>query len=144
MFIPFLYELRARRVPVGTQEAITLAGALAHGLHDSSLVGFYNVARATLIHSEAHLDAFDEAFLKVFQGVEVEAVKLKDELFDWLEQARARRHQLSEEELAMLKQFDLEELKRLFEERMNEQTERHDGGCLSAGTDEVQRSQRTN
>lgn len=134
MFIPFLYELRARRVPVGTQEAITLAGALAHGLHDSSLVGFYNVARATLIHSEAHLDAFDEAFLKVFQGVEVEAVKLKDELFDWLEQARARRHQLSEEELAMLEQFDLEELKRLFEERMNEQTERHDGGNKWIGT----------
>jgi uncharacterized protein with von Willebrand factor type A (vWA) domain len=40
MFVPFLYELRARKVPVGTQEALALAEALSWGLHDSSLDGF--------------------------------------------------------------------------------------------------------
>ena len=51
MFIPFLYELRALKVPVGTQEAVALAQALKAGLHDSSLDGFYDVARSLLVHS---------------------------------------------------------------------------------------------
>ena len=61
MFVPFLYELRRRKVPVGTHDAVALAAALAHGLHESSLDGFYFVARALLVHSQAHLDAFDQA-----------------------------------------------------------------------------------
>ena len=40
---------------------IALARALREGLHGTSLDGFYHVARALLVHSEAHLDAFDEA-----------------------------------------------------------------------------------
>ena len=43
MFIPFVYDLRRRKVPVGTQETLSLARALSQGLHDSSLDGFYNV-----------------------------------------------------------------------------------------------------
>ena len=62
MFVEFLYALRKRKVPVGAQEAVALARALAGGLHDSSLEGFYFTARALLVHSEAHLDDFDVAF----------------------------------------------------------------------------------
>ena len=61
-FVPFLYELRAKKVKVGAQEAVALAKALAMGLHDSSLDGFYHVARAICVHRESDLDAFDEAF----------------------------------------------------------------------------------
>ena len=45
MFVPFLYELRARGVPVGTQEARTLASAdltlivTDHDWYDWSFVG---------------------------------------------------------------------------------------------------------
>ena len=39
-FVPFLYELRARKMKVGAQEAIALAQALGLGLHASSLAGF--------------------------------------------------------------------------------------------------------
>jgi uncharacterized protein with von Willebrand factor type A (vWA) domain len=134
MIVPFIYELRARDVPVGTQEALALARALRRGLHDSSLDGFYHVARALLVHSEAHLDDFDQAFLKHFKGVEVEAKALKDELFDWLREAAQRRHELTEEERALLEDFDLEELRRMFEERLREQDERHDGGNKWIGT----------
>ena len=62
MFVDFLYELRGRKVPVGAQEAVHLARALTMGLHDSSLEGFYFVARSILIHDERHLDDFDVAF----------------------------------------------------------------------------------
>ena len=134
MFIPFLYELRARKVPVGTQEAVALAGALKAGLHESSLDGFYYVARALLVHDEKHLDAFDEAFGKSFEGIEARAIELQQQLLDWLKDAAERRPNLTPEERALLEQFDREELEKLFEQRLREQKERHDGGNKWIGT----------
>ncbi len=134
MFLPFLYELRARRVPVGAQEAVALAGALSKGLHDSSLDGFYFVARALLIHDEKHLDAFDQAFAKVFEGIETTATELHQQLLDWVKEAREKLPELTEEERALLEQLDGDELQRLFDERLREQKERHDGGNKWIGT----------
>ena len=134
MFIPFLYELRARKVQVGTQEAVALAGALAKGLHESSLDGFYLVARALLIHDEKHLDAFDEAFGKFFQGIEPKALELQQNLLDWLRDAKERLPDLTPEKKALLEQLDRAELEKLFEQRLKEQKERHDGGNRWVGT----------
>jgi hypothetical protein len=133
MFVDFLYELRSRKVPVGTQEAIALARALSAGLHDSSLDGFYYVARALCVHSEAHLDDFDLAFAKHFRGVHVEAKAIADELLGWLRDPKKLR-ELSEEERAAIQALDLEEVLRQFEERLREQKERHDGGSRWIGT----------
>src|SRR5579863_6451936 len=121
MFVPFLFELRKRKVKVGLQEAMALARALSLGLHDSSLDGFYHVARALCIHTEADLDAFDEAFLSCFRGVEGQSLDLVKDLDEWLKDPKARKD-LSPEELAMLESLDLEALRRLFEERLREQT----------------------
>ena len=93
-----MYELRGRGVPVGTQEVIALAQALKAGLHESSLDGFYNVARAVMIHNEAHLDSFDEAFLSFFKGIEIESKKLKDDLWDWLQEAKENMGELTDEQ----------------------------------------------
>ncbi len=134
MFIPFLYRLRQHGVPVGTQEALALAKALSVGLHDSSLDGFYYTARALMVHDEGHLDAFDQAFLAEFRGVEGKHIQLKEELLQWLKDAKLRPQDLSEEERKLLEQLDIEELKRLFEQRLNEQTERHDRGNRWVGT----------
>jgi uncharacterized protein len=132
-FVPFLYELRARKVKVGAQEAVSLAKALALGLHDSSLDGFYHVARAILVHRESDLDAFDEAFLAHFKGVTASSIELLSELEEWLKDPRNRK-ELSAEQLAALETLDMEELKRMFEERMKEQQKRHDGGNRWIGT----------
>lgn len=134
MFIPFLYELRARKVPVGTTEAVALAKALSMGLHESSLDGFYYVARALCVHSEAHLDAFDDAFLAHFKGIERGAVEIKRELFEWLKDARERYPELTEEERKLFEQFDIDKLEEMFEERLRDQKERHDGGDKWIGT----------
>jgi len=133
VFVDFLYELRSRKVPVGTQEAVALATALVHGLHDSSLEGFYFTARAVLVHSERHLDDFDLAFAKHFRGIEVEAKKIADELYEWLKDARKLR-ELTPEEREAIEALDLDELRRQFEERLREQRERHDGGNRWVGT----------
>jgi uncharacterized protein with von Willebrand factor type A (vWA) domain len=134
VFVPFLYELRRRGVPVGPKEAVALAQALAGGLHDSSLEGFYYVARALLVHREGHLDDFDQAFSAHFKGVEVAVKKLRDELAEWLKDAKERTRELTDEERQLLENMDLEELQRLFEERMREQDGRHDGGNKWIGT----------
>jgi uncharacterized protein with von Willebrand factor type A (vWA) domain len=133
MFIEFLYELRSRKVPVGAQEAVALAGALAKGLHDSSLDGFYHVARALLVHSESRLDDFDLAFAKHFKGIEIEAKAITEELLSWLKDPH-RLGELTEEQRAMIEALDLAEVLRQFEERLREQRERHDGGNRWIGT----------
>ncbi|MBS1152013.1 MAG: thioredoxin reductase [Myxococcaceae bacterium] len=134
MFIPFLYELRALKVPVGTQEAVALARALEAGLHDSSLDGFYDVARSLLVHSETQLDAFDQAFAKHFKGVEISALQIQQQLLDWLKDAARKRPTLTPEERALLEQLDRATLEKMFEERLKEQKERHDGGSKWIGT----------
>jgi uncharacterized protein len=132
-FVPFLFELRSRKVRVGTQEAIALARALVAGLHDSSLDGFYHVARALTVHREQDLDAFDQAFAAHFRGVRVASLDLVKELEQWLSDPKQRRT-LTEDELKMLESLDLEELRRRFEERMREQDGRHDKGNRWIGT----------
>jgi uncharacterized protein with von Willebrand factor type A (vWA) domain len=133
MFVPFLYELRKRKVKVGLQEAMALAQALGAGLHDSSLDGFYHVARAVCVHTESDLDAFDEAYLACFKGVEGKSMELAKELEEWLRDPKMRKT-LTPEELEMLQHLDPEALRKLFEERMKEQKERHDGGNRWIGT----------
>jgi uncharacterized protein with von Willebrand factor type A (vWA) domain len=134
VFIPFFYELRKRKVPVGAQEAINLAAALKAGVHDSSLDGFYHVARALLIHSEAHYDAFDDAFATTFQGAEAKGLALREEILDWLKDAIENPGELTDEERKLLEDIDAEELRRRFEELLREQDERHDGGNRFIGT----------
>jgi uncharacterized protein with von Willebrand factor type A (vWA) domain len=130
----FLYELRSRKVPVGPHEAVALARALGSGLHESSLDGFYHVARSLLVHSEKHLDSFDQAFLKHFHGVEAAALELTQELYDWLKEAAAGARELTEEERQLLESLDLPALQRMLEERLREQRGRHDRGDRWVGT----------
>ncbi len=118
---------------VGPLEAVQLARALELGLHDSSLDGFYEVARALCVHREGDLDAFDRAFAVKFKGAELSALTLHDELEKWLRDP-IKRAQLTEEERRFLQSLDVDELRKLLEERLREQTERHDGGNKWIGT----------
>ena len=110
-FVPFLFELRARKVKVGAQEAMSLARALAMGLHDSSLDGFYHVARALCVHREGDLDAFDQAFSSHFKGIASSSIEMLDALEEWLKDAK-QKGELTAEELANLQAIDMDELRR--------------------------------
>ncbi len=133
MFVPFLYELRDRGVKVGAQEALSLAEALALGLHKWTLDGFYEVARALCVHREQDLDAFDRAFAHHFRGVPDEALALTDEILAWLEQPAGRR-KLTELEQQLLERLDLAEARERLRQRLSEQRERHDRGNRWVGT----------
>ena len=133
LLVPFIYELRKRRLKVGPQEVVALAKALGLGLHGSSLDGFYYVARALMVHREADLDRFDEAFLAHFKGIETKVPDLLAGLEEWLKDPKVL-EQLTPEQIAQFRDMTPEEVMKLFEERLREQRERHEGGNRYIGT----------
>ena len=116
LFWELVLHLRARRVPVGATEFMTLMRAIGMCLHDASLTGFYHLARSILIHTESHFDAYDDAFKATFAGVPSEALRITDELLEWL--ADPKKFPLSAEQLAKIRELGLEDLIREFEERL--------------------------
>jgi uncharacterized protein len=132
MFTDFFFGLKKNKVPVSVTEWLTFMKALAQGLHFSDLNGFYHVARAILVKNEAHFDLFDQVFAAYFKDLPMPE-GLEEKILDWLKKPIEKR-ELTAEEKTLIEQYDLEELRRLFEERLKEQTERHDGGNRWIGT----------
>jgi hypothetical protein len=133
VFLDLFFALRKRGVPVSLQEWLALMQALALGLERQSLTGFYHVCRSLLVKTEAHFDAFDEAFLEVFRGLEL-PIDLPEKLREWLADPLRYERLLSPELIAQLKTLGLDELLKMFEERLREQKEAHSGGSHWIGT----------
>ncbi len=108
MFLDLFYGLREEGVPVAIQEWNTLMDGLQKGLHGSSLLRFYHIARACLIKSETHYDKFDRVFLQVFRGVEGE-LAIEDQVLEWLKDPKAF-PELTEEQRAALQHLTRDEL----------------------------------
>jgi len=136
VFTRFFFLLRAYGVPVTVTEWLMLMRALSEGLALSSLDRFYALARAILVKSETFYDQYDQAFAACFEGIET-PVQIADEVWDWLADPTVLPG-LSDEErrtlAALLDDLDLDELQRLFEQRLAEQTEAHHGGNRWVGT----------
>lgn len=132
MFLDFFYELRDEGVPVGLQEWRTFLEALEKGLHAASFERFYHLARCCLVKSETYFDAFDRAFLKVFEGVEG-ALDIEEELLQWLNDPK-NFEGITDEQRALMERLSSDELLRKFLETLAEQSERHDGGGRWIGT----------
>ena len=132
MFVDFFFHLRRSGLPVSLTEWMALTEALSQGLGRESLLGFYHLCRAVCVKTEAHFDLYDQCFAEFFRDVEAPEGVLQ-QVLDWLRDPVLPRT-LTPDELAMLEKLDLEELRRRFEERLREQTERHDGGNRWIGT----------
>ena len=133
MFTDFFYTLRQRKVPVSITEWLALMEALSQGFAFSSLNAFYYLARSILVKSEAHFDQYDLAFRDYFEGIETLA-ELKDEVLEWLKNSM-NRIELTEEEVTQLERMKFNDLLETFQQRMEEQKERHDGGDRWLGTE---------
>ncbi len=137
MFLKFFENLRAGGVPVSLREFLTFLEAMRAGLVIYDVEGFYHLARAAMVKDERHIDRFDRAFAKSFEGVEeitldqvLEAVDLPAE---WLEKL-AEKH-LSEEERRQIEALGgFEKLMETLRERLREQQGRHQGGSKWIGT----------
>lgn len=131
MFTRFFYLLRARGLKVTMKEWETLLQGLEMNLHHSSLMGFYTLARAVLVHRESDYDRFDQCFLEYFKGVK-HYEELPKELEDWLN-SPIEGLQVDPSLLNQI-ELDIETIREMFEQRLKEQKERHDGGSHWVGT----------
>lgn len=132
MFLEFFYLLRAKGLEVSINEWMILMEALDKGLANSSLMGFYHLCRSILIKSESEYDKFDAVFAEYFKNVQTPD-DLPDEFWDWLNESE---RELPLDDKGKGDEFpkELEELLEMFEERIKEQEEKHDGGCYWIGT----------
>ena len=132
MFTGFHAMLRAAGLQVGVGEWLTVVDALDRGAVGPSLREFYAVARALVCRDEGDFDRYDQAFAAYFQGASLPQ-PVTAAVQEWLDNP-LQRPSLTPEELAALQSYDLEELRKLYEERLKEQTERHDGGSHWIGS----------
>lgn len=139
MFIEFFYQLKQQDIPVSPTAFLTLHKALSHGLINS-LEAFYTASRSILVKSERYFDLYDQVFAHHFAGAELPEtegldldVMARELLAHWLQDPKAIATALGfdEDELSDLTP---EELINYFKDRLQEQTERHDGGSRWIGT----------
>ncbi len=131
MFVDFLYHLRACGLKVTTTEWLAVIRALAMGYSRANLNTFYHLARSLLVKRETDYDTYDRAFAAFFSGIE-EQFDISDELLDWLSDPVLP--ELSEAQRQEFQHFDFDELLKRFQDLLDEQTERHDGGNRWIGT----------
>jgi len=134
VLIQFFFMLREGGLKTSITELLTLLEALKNGLAERSVDNFYYLSRACLVKDETQFDRFDRIFGAHFKGIEEAFSDLvADVPDDWLE--RMAELQLSEEDKAKIESMGgFDELMRALEERLREQTERHEGGNKWIGT----------
>ncbi len=137
MFLPLFQTLRTEGVPVSLREFLGFLEAVAAGLVTYDPTGFYFLARTTLVKDERHLDRFDRAFAKAFEGLEAiradQVLEALDLPREWLEKL-AEKHLSSEERAAIAALGGFDALMETLRQRLAEQKSRHQGGSKWVGT----------
>ena len=137
MFTPFFYLLKAKGLEVSLTEWLTFMEALDQGLSGASLTQFYYLGRMILVKSETDYDKYDRAFQEFFQGIKT-MDEIPPQFMEWLENVEADEETMWDQENNILYRKnqeppDEEEIRRRFQERLEEQKARHDGGTYWIG-----------
>ncbi|MDO4552573.1 MAG: VWA domain-containing protein [Bacillota bacterium] len=134
MFISFFYHLREAGLPVSLQEWLALTEALDRGLCAPSLLEFYHLCRSVLVKSEGDYDKFDMAFAAYFDGIGTSG-EIPEEVWGWLNGKGKTKEELRDRMDPMnTADYDLEKLRDMLKERLEEQKSRHAGGSYWIGT----------
>ncbi len=134
MFLAFLDELRAAKIPASLKEHLLLLEAMQKGVIENKVEDFYFLSRSIYVKDEGLLDRFDQVFSKVFKGlettVETGTVEIPEE---WLR--KLSELYLSEEEMEKIKSLgSWDEIMETLKKRLEEQKGRHQGGNKWVGT----------
>jgi uncharacterized protein with von Willebrand factor type A (vWA) domain len=133
VFLDFLEELRAAKIPASMKEHLLLLEAMQADVIEWSITDFYYLARAIYVKDEALLDRFDLVFGRVFKGLETAFDTENAEIpAEWLR--RVSQLNLSADELAALEKLGWDRLMETLKERLAEQQGRHEGGNKWIGT----------
>lgn len=135
MFTAFFTLLRAHGLAISLGEWMTLMQALDAGLACRGLSEFYFLCRAVLIKSEADFFEYHRAFTEFFEGVIERAEEpLPPELMHWLQKPAHTPDNYDPEVARENLRLELDEIRRMFAERLAEQKEEHNGGSYWVGT----------
>jgi uncharacterized protein with von Willebrand factor type A (vWA) domain len=134
MFLHFLDELRAAKIPASLKEHLMLLEALQAGVIENRVEDFYYLSRAIYVKDEGLLDRFDQVFGKVFKGLETSAEPETAEIpEEWLR--KLAELYLTPEEMAEIKSLgSWDEIMETLKKRLEEQQKRHEGGNKWIGT----------
>ncbi len=116
------------------REFLLLLEGMKANVADTSVEGFYHLARSALVKNEKHFDRFDQVFGHFFEGVEKAWESLqKDIPSSWLESEIDRL--FTDEERAMIESLGgFEKLMEELKKRLEEQQGEHHGGNKWIGT----------
>lgn len=131
MFLSLFYLLRANGMKVSLDEWLTLLEGMQKGLHASTLSGFYTLCRAVVVTSETDYDRFDQVFLEFFHGIEPHET-VPERMRQWLKHPELPMETLAR--LAQITGMTVEEIEKMFAQRLQDQTEEHNGGRKWIGT----------
>ena len=134
MLVRFFFDLRREGLPVTTTEFLTLLEALELRVASCDAEDFYYLARAALVKDERHLDRFDRAFARHFEGVDnIVAAIVRAIPEEWLRAATERA--LTAEDKARIEALGgWAKLMETLKARLAVQRERHAGGNKWIGT----------
>ncbi|HNY64325.1 MAG TPA: hypothetical protein PKM41_02730 [Deltaproteobacteria bacterium] len=139
MFTEFFYLLRSKGLPLSPTGFLRLQRALNEGLI-CSLDDFYSLSRAIMIKSERNFDIYDRVFAHYFKGAELPEdlaseieLAIQAMLEEWLKDPERLADMLGIDP-DQIKHLSPEELEEYFRARLQDQTERHDGGNRWIGT----------
>jgi hypothetical protein len=134
MFLTLFQSLRQAGVPVSVREYLELVAAARSGVAEADVQRFYFLARAALVKDERFYDRYDRVFAEVFRGLESassvpEPRPLPEE---WLRSLAGA--VLSEEDVRRLEARGWDALMEALRRRLEEQSERHEGGTKWIGS----------
>lgn len=133
MFLTFFYLLREKGIDVSVTEWLTLIEALDKGLCHGSFTEFYYLCRMCLINRESDYDTFDLVFGEYFRQLQ-DHTEIPPEIMKWLDKGTMDTSQLNQELYRFDQHRDMNTVKRMFRERVTEQTSEHNGGNYWIGT----------
>jgi hypothetical protein len=134
MFLSFLDELRAAKIPASLKEHLLLLEALRADVIERSVEQFYYLSRSVYVKDEGLLDRFDQVFGRVFKGLEtVVETGVAEIPEEWLR--KVAELYLSPEEMEQIRKLgSWEEIMETLRKRLEEQKGRHEGGNKWIGT----------
>ena len=138
MFTDFFYKLRENGLNVSLGEWLTLQEALRQGLHESSLTGFYYLARMILVKSETDFDKFDMTFEDCFNDKKNDR-EITSQMLKWLDKPDMNDllHEMNRDYMNKIDgdaQIDKEDVEQKFKDRLKDQDSEHNGGSYWIGT----------
>lgn len=135
MLIDFFMTVRKAKVPCSVSEYLDLVEAVQKHLVFANIDEFYSLAKLCLVKDERHYDKFDKAFGHYFEGIDNLDFAMDDPNIpdDWMRKEMERI--MTQEEMDKIKALGgLDEIIKAFQERLENQKKRHQGGNKNIGT----------